>query len=144
MSTSTINQPQIVSRDEWLAARKRLLAREKELTRHRGEVNAERRRLPMIEITLRFAARAPASTQRALGSGAPRRDHRQQSRRRRTITPSEPTGMEAERGGKGDERPPACEPCAMSWGWGGELRIAACRTPRIPHGWLANSLANNK
>ena len=27
--------PQVVSRDEWLVARKKLLTREKELTRHR-------------------------------------------------------------------------------------------------------------
>jgi predicted dithiol-disulfide oxidoreductase (DUF899 family) len=45
-----MNDPQVVSRDEWLAARKRLLAKEKELTRARDEVNAERRRQPMVEI----------------------------------------------------------------------------------------------
>jgi predicted dithiol-disulfide oxidoreductase (DUF899 family) len=44
------NDPQVVSRDEWLAARTRLLAKEKELTRARDELNAERRRLPMVEI----------------------------------------------------------------------------------------------
>ena len=43
--------PTIVSREQWLAARKELLAKEKELTRHRDQVNAERRRLPMVEIT---------------------------------------------------------------------------------------------
>jgi predicted dithiol-disulfide oxidoreductase (DUF899 family) len=42
--------PQVVSRDEWLVARKELLAREKELTRRRDALNAERRRLPMVEI----------------------------------------------------------------------------------------------
>jgi predicted dithiol-disulfide oxidoreductase (DUF899 family) len=42
--------PKIVSRDEWLTARKNLLAREKELTRHRDAVNAERRLLPMVRI----------------------------------------------------------------------------------------------
>ena len=42
--------PEIVSRDEWTAARKKLLEHEKELTRHRDEVNEERRRLPMVEI----------------------------------------------------------------------------------------------
>ena len=42
--------PQIVSRDEWLEARTQLLEREKELTRHRDDVNADRRRLPMVEI----------------------------------------------------------------------------------------------
>lgn len=42
--------PKIVSRDEWLAARKDLLAKEKELTRQRDALNAERRNLPMVEI----------------------------------------------------------------------------------------------
>ncbi|MBA0128310.1 DUF899 domain-containing protein [Haloechinothrix sp. YIM 98757] len=42
--------PQVVSREEWLAARKELLAKEKELTRARDALNAERRRLPMVEI----------------------------------------------------------------------------------------------
>ena len=42
--------PKVVSRDEWLAARKALLAKEKELTRARDALNAERRRLPMVEI----------------------------------------------------------------------------------------------
>ena len=42
--------PEIVTRDEWLAARRRLLAREKELTRQRDELNADRRRLPMVRI----------------------------------------------------------------------------------------------
>ncbi len=43
--------PQIVSRDEWLTARKALLVKEKQLTRARDALNAERRRLPMVEIT---------------------------------------------------------------------------------------------
>ncbi len=42
--------PQVVSRDEWLVARKELLAKEKELTRQRDALNAERRRLPMVKI----------------------------------------------------------------------------------------------
>jgi predicted dithiol-disulfide oxidoreductase (DUF899 family) len=42
--------PQIVSRDEWLAARKAFLAREKEFTRQQDRLNAERRRLPMVRI----------------------------------------------------------------------------------------------
>lgn len=42
--------PEIVSREEWLAARKQLLAREKELTRHQDALNAERRRLPMVRV----------------------------------------------------------------------------------------------
>jgi predicted dithiol-disulfide oxidoreductase (DUF899 family) len=43
--------PQIVNRDEWLAARAALLEQEKQLTRRRDALSAERRRLPMVEIT---------------------------------------------------------------------------------------------
>jgi predicted dithiol-disulfide oxidoreductase (DUF899 family) len=42
--------PKIASRDEWMAARMELLAREKELTRQRDALNADRRRLPMVRI----------------------------------------------------------------------------------------------
>jgi predicted dithiol-disulfide oxidoreductase (DUF899 family) len=42
--------PQIVSREEWRVAREELLAREKAVTRARDALNAERRRLPMVEI----------------------------------------------------------------------------------------------
>jgi predicted dithiol-disulfide oxidoreductase (DUF899 family) len=42
--------PRIVSRDDWDTARKDLLAKEKELTRARDALNAERRQLPMVEI----------------------------------------------------------------------------------------------
>ena len=51
--------PQIVNRDEWLAARTALLEREKELTRRRDELNAERRRLPMVEITKDYRFTGP-------------------------------------------------------------------------------------
>ncbi|MGH9085094.1 MAG: DUF899 domain-containing protein [Acidimicrobiales bacterium] len=42
--------PKVASGDEWLAARIELLAEEKELTRQRDELNARRRRLPMVEV----------------------------------------------------------------------------------------------
>jgi predicted dithiol-disulfide oxidoreductase (DUF899 family) len=42
--------PRIASRDEWMAARMKLLAREKELTRQTDALNADRRRLPMVRI----------------------------------------------------------------------------------------------
>ena len=42
--------PDVVTRNEWLAARKELLAREKEFTRQRDALNAERRRLPMTVV----------------------------------------------------------------------------------------------
>ena len=45
-----MNYPPIVSRDEWLAARAELLTKEKEATRARDRLNAQRRRLPMVTI----------------------------------------------------------------------------------------------
>ena len=50
MSTSVIENPKIVSRDEWLAARKKLLAKEKQLTRERDALAAERRQLPWVKV----------------------------------------------------------------------------------------------
>jgi predicted dithiol-disulfide oxidoreductase (DUF899 family) len=51
--------PQIVSREEWLSARSALLDQEKELTRRRDEISAERRRLPMVEITKDYRFTGP-------------------------------------------------------------------------------------
>jgi predicted dithiol-disulfide oxidoreductase (DUF899 family) len=42
--------PDVVSSEQWLAARKDLLAREKALTRMQDQLNADRRRLPMVRI----------------------------------------------------------------------------------------------
>ena len=50
MTETNVPHPKIVSRDEWLAARKRLLVKEKEHTRHLDAINAERRRLPMVRL----------------------------------------------------------------------------------------------
>jgi Bacterial protein of unknown function (DUF899) len=47
--------PEFVSRAEWLAVRKEFLVKEKELTRLRDRLNAERRNLPWV--TLRKARR---------------------------------------------------------------------------------------
>lgn len=54
-----VAMPRIVSRDEWLAERKKLLSHEKELTNHRDRVNAERRRLPMVRIEKGYAFDGP-------------------------------------------------------------------------------------
>jgi predicted dithiol-disulfide oxidoreductase (DUF899 family) len=51
--------PQVTSREEWLAARKALLAKEKELTRQRDALNVERRMLPMVEIEKRYVFTGP-------------------------------------------------------------------------------------
>ena len=50
MTETNVPHPKIVSRDEWLTARKQLLAKEKELTSRLDAVNAERRRLPMVRL----------------------------------------------------------------------------------------------
>lgn len=50
MSTSTFEQPKIVSREEWLVARKRLLEKEKQVTRERDAIAAERRQLPWVKV----------------------------------------------------------------------------------------------
>jgi predicted dithiol-disulfide oxidoreductase (DUF899 family) len=42
--------PPVVSREEWKAARERLLVKEKELTRARDKVAAERRRMPWLAV----------------------------------------------------------------------------------------------
>ncbi|RCV90155.1 DUF899 domain-containing protein [Billgrantia montanilacus] len=49
-----ISRP-VVSRDDWLAARKELLAREKELTRLRDELNAKRRAMPWVKVEKEYA-----------------------------------------------------------------------------------------
>ncbi|MFQ3786311.1 DUF899 domain-containing protein [Halomonas sp. A29] len=45
----------VVSREEWLAARKELLTREKELTRLRDDLSAKRRALPRVKVEKEYA-----------------------------------------------------------------------------------------
>jgi predicted dithiol-disulfide oxidoreductase (DUF899 family) len=54
-----MQQPTIVSRNEWLAARKRLLAKEKEFNRQRDALSAERRKLPMVAIEKEYVFEGP-------------------------------------------------------------------------------------
>jgi predicted dithiol-disulfide oxidoreductase (DUF899 family) len=61
-----MTDPQVVSREEWLAARTKLLGREKELTHLRDEINAERRRLPMVEIDKDYVFQGPDGEARLL------------------------------------------------------------------------------
>ena len=51
--------PDVTSREQWLVARRALLAREKELTRQRDALNADRRRLPMVEINKDYVFEGP-------------------------------------------------------------------------------------
>ncbi|HMK72869.1 MAG TPA: thioredoxin family protein [Myxococcaceae bacterium] len=47
------------SKDEWLAARKQLLTKEKELTRMRDKLSAERRALPWLRVEKRYLFDTP-------------------------------------------------------------------------------------
>jgi predicted dithiol-disulfide oxidoreductase (DUF899 family) len=52
----------IVSRDEWLIARRELLAKEKELTRLRDRLSAERRALPWVRVEKQYVFDAQNGT----------------------------------------------------------------------------------
>ena len=51
--------PPVVGEQEWEAARERLLVREKELTRARDALAAERRRMPWLEIAKPYEFEGP-------------------------------------------------------------------------------------
>jgi predicted dithiol-disulfide oxidoreductase (DUF899 family) len=53
--------PKIASREDWLAARKWLLGKERELTHVRDQVNAERRALPWMKVDKTYLFDAPNS-----------------------------------------------------------------------------------
>jgi predicted dithiol-disulfide oxidoreductase (DUF899 family) len=53
-------QHPIVSRAEWIEARKALLAKEKQLTRQRDQLAAERRRLPWVRIDKSYVFEGPS------------------------------------------------------------------------------------
>ena len=52
--------PPVISRKEWEAARARLLVKEKELTRARDALAAERRRMPWLAVETGYAFEGPA------------------------------------------------------------------------------------
>jgi predicted dithiol-disulfide oxidoreductase (DUF899 family) len=59
MSTATLQHPKIVSKEEWLAARQQLLAKEKKLTRERDVLAAERRKLPWVKVEKNYVFDSP-------------------------------------------------------------------------------------
>lgn len=54
--------PEIKSREEWLAARKALQAKEKALTKQRDALSTSRRELPMVEVTDSYKFVGPDGT----------------------------------------------------------------------------------
>ncbi len=59
MNAIQIDYSKVVTRAEWLEARRSLLAKEKDLTRARDRLNADRRRLPMVEIDKPYVFEGP-------------------------------------------------------------------------------------
>lgn len=55
-------EPKIVSREEWLKARRALLAREREATHLRDAVSAERRALPWVRVEEEYVFETPEGT----------------------------------------------------------------------------------
>ena len=58
--------PRIATREEWVAARRDLLEREKALTKERDALSAERRNLPMVEIGEDYTFEGPNGTVRLI------------------------------------------------------------------------------
>jgi predicted dithiol-disulfide oxidoreductase (DUF899 family) len=54
-----MNLPKTVSQADWFAAHKKFLAREKEFTRQRDALAAERRKLPMVAIEKQYVFEGP-------------------------------------------------------------------------------------
>jgi predicted dithiol-disulfide oxidoreductase (DUF899 family) len=51
--------PEVATREEWRKARRALLAREKEFTRQKDALNADRRRLPMVAVEKDYTFEGP-------------------------------------------------------------------------------------
>ena len=58
-----MTQHQIVPRDEWITARKELLRKEKDFTRLRDQLSAERRALPWVNVEKEYLFDTPSGRQ---------------------------------------------------------------------------------
>jgi predicted dithiol-disulfide oxidoreductase (DUF899 family) len=58
-ASSKTTAPQVVSQDQWLAARKQLLKKEKEFTKLRDELSRERRELPWEKVEKQYTFQGP-------------------------------------------------------------------------------------
>jgi predicted dithiol-disulfide oxidoreductase (DUF899 family) len=66
MITDLIERPNVVSRAEWISARKELLVKEKQLTRQRDEIDRQRRELAWVKVEKNYVFEGPDG-QRTLG-----------------------------------------------------------------------------
>ena len=62
--TATDVKHEIVSREQWLEARKALLAKEKEFTRQRDELSQRRRELPWVKVDKEYVFDGPEGKQK--------------------------------------------------------------------------------
>jgi predicted dithiol-disulfide oxidoreductase (DUF899 family) len=66
MPTQSVRISKVVPESEWLEARKKLLKKEKALTRQRDEVSRERRAMPWVKVEKNYVFETPQG-QRSLG-----------------------------------------------------------------------------
>jgi predicted dithiol-disulfide oxidoreductase (DUF899 family) len=59
MATSNLSAPNVVSREEWLAARKTFFLKEKAITHELDTLRAERRRLPWVKVEKSYVFEGP-------------------------------------------------------------------------------------
>jgi predicted dithiol-disulfide oxidoreductase (DUF899 family) len=59
MTSSTMGGSKVVSREDWLCARKELLTQEKHLTRQRDEIDRRRRELPWVRVEKSYVFDGP-------------------------------------------------------------------------------------
>ena len=57
--SSNVDDHAVVSREDWLKARKKLLLKEKKFTRMQDDLSLERRRLPWVKVTKNYVFDGP-------------------------------------------------------------------------------------
>ena len=67
MTKSQTEHSRVVSRTEWVAARKDLLTKEKNFTRQRDALSAERRKLPWVRVEKEYVFDAPGGKETLAG-----------------------------------------------------------------------------
>jgi predicted dithiol-disulfide oxidoreductase (DUF899 family) len=60
MTTTSVERPKVVSQEEWLAARKQFLEKEKQHTRQGDALAAERRKLPWVKVDKQYVFDTPS------------------------------------------------------------------------------------